>query len=263
MIEHEQEHEHDYEVGARIANHLPVAHFHPAGRSSRHLVAVSHYDQRGQPLGGDLLQQSHHGRRGMRIKVAGRLIRDQERRPVNQGPGDCRPLLLAAAELMGEMSRSIREPDQINQFRGPFFTFVRRHPLQEQGKADVFEHIHRRQKVEELKDEADAAAPIFRKRVVVRTVQRKAIDKNLARGRIFESGQEMNERALAAAARPAHRDKFIPRDFQRNAVQRVHRPLAGRIMARDIPERDQGSFIRHGRSSRKSRQGLRHRGGKR
>jgi hypothetical protein len=28
----------------------------------------------------------------------------------------------------------------------------------------------------------------------------------------------------------------------------VHRPVARLIMARDIPQRDQGSFIRHGRS---------------
>jgi hypothetical protein len=31
----------------------------------------------------------------------------------------------------------------------------------------------------------------------------------------------------------------------------VHRPVARLIVARDIPQRDQGSFIRHGRSRRK------------
>ncbi len=56
----------------------------------------------------DLPQQPHHGRRGMGVEIAGWLIRDQESRPVDQRPRDRRPLLLAAAELMNEVSRSIR-----------------------------------------------------------------------------------------------------------------------------------------------------------
>ena len=126
-----------------------------------------------------------------------------------------------------------------------------RHALQEQRETDVFEHVHRRQEIEELKDKAEPPAPIVRQSGVIGRVQGEAIDHNFARGRMIEAGEQMNERALAAAARSAHRHELIPRDFQRDAVERVHRPVARRIMARDIPQRDQGSFIRHGRGRRK------------
>ena len=170
---------------------------------------------------------------------------------MDQRTRDRRPLLLATAELMSEVSRSIRESDQINQLRRPPFTFMRRDALQEQWKTDVLKHIHRREEIEELKDKAHALAPVSRERTVIRSVQGEAIDKDLPGGWILESSQEMNEGALATTARSAHRDKFISRDFQRDTVQRVHRPVASLIMSRDIPERDQGSLIRHGRGSRK------------
>src|SRR6187397_2982277 len=64
---------------------------------------------------------------------------------------------------------------------------------------------------------------------------------------MIESGKKMNERALAAAARTADRDKLVARDFERNAVQRVHGALAARIFATQILERDQASFIRQRR----------------
>ena len=55
-------------------------------------------------------------------------------------------------------------------------------------------------------------------------MQSKIADKNLAARGMIEPGQEMDQRALAAAARSADRDKFVPRDFERNTVERVHRP---------------------------------------
>ena len=170
---------------------------------------------------------------------------------MHERAGDGRPLLLAAAELMNEMCRTIGEADQSDEFRRPFFAFVRRQTLQEQWETDVFEHVHRRQEIEELKDKSDPPAPVLRQSGIIGRVQGKTLNHNFARGRILKAGQKMNERTFAAAARPAHRDKFIPRDFQRDAVERVHRPVARLIMARDIPQRDQGSFIRHGRSRRK------------
>lgn len=170
---------------------------------------------------------------------------------MHERAGDGRPLLLAATELMNEMRRTIGQADQRDEFLRPFFAFVRRQTLQEQWETDVFEHVHRRQEIEELKDKPKAPAPVVRQSGVVSGVQGETIDNNFARGRMLEAGQKMNEGAFAAAARSAHGHKLIPRNFQRDAVERVHGPVAGLIMARDIPQRDQGSFIRHGRSRRK------------
>lgn len=78
---------------------------------------------------------------------------------MHQGAGNRRPLLFAPAELMNEMLRPLPQPDQFDQFRGSLVDFPRGDPLQKQGKRDVLPNIHGRQKVEELKDEADLAAP--------------------------------------------------------------------------------------------------------
>ena len=132
---------------------------------------------------------------------------------MDQRARDCRALLLATAELMCEVKRSIGEPNQINQLLRSFFAFGRRRSLQEQWEADVFEHIHRRQEIEELKDKAHVSAPVLRERLVIGLVQREAIDENLSSSRILESSQEVNKRALAATARSAYRHEFIPSDF--------------------------------------------------
>src|SRR5204862_4990111 len=143
---------------------------------------------------------------------------------------------------MSKMSRSLIEADQINQLRRPFFTFCRRQALQKQWETDVFKHVHRRQKIEELKDETKPATPVFRESSVSSRVQGKTINHNFAGGWLLKARQKVNERALATAARSAHRHKFIRHDFQRNAVQGVHRSLARLIITRDIPQRDQGGF---------------------
>ena len=43
------------------------------------------------------------------IKVAGRLIRQDQRRPIDQRARDRDPLLLAAGELIGKMVRPFRQ----------------------------------------------------------------------------------------------------------------------------------------------------------
>src|ERR1022692_4584307 len=118
---------------------------------------------------------------------------------------------------------------------------MRRTALQKQWEADVFEHVHRRQEIEELKDKTKPPTPVVRESGVISGVQGETINNNFARCWILQAGEKMNKGALSTAARSIHRHKFIPRDFQRDAVQCVHRSLPGLIMARDIPQRDQGS----------------------
>src|SRR5664279_6107809 len=141
---------------------------------------------------------------------------------------------------MNEMGRAVGQADQNDEFLRSFSALLQRETLQEQWETDVFQHVHRRQEIEELKNKSEPPAAIVRQSGVIGRVQGKTLNLNFAGGRIFEAGQKMNERAFAAPARPAYRDKLIPRDLQRDAVERVHRPVARLIMARDIPQRDQG-----------------------
>ena len=48
----------------------------------------------------------------MRIEISRGLIRDQQRWPVDQCAGNCRPLLFASAQLMDEMVGAFRQSDE-------------------------------------------------------------------------------------------------------------------------------------------------------
>src|SRR3954471_726544 len=76
---------------------------------------------------------------------------------------------------------------------------------------------------------------------------------NLARRRLVETGEQMNQGALATTTWAGHRDKLVPSDLERHPVERVHGSLAAPIFAGDVLERDQASFIRHRIASRKRR----------
>ena len=86
---------------------------------------------------------------------------------MNQGPGDRRSLLLAAAQLMHEMGGAIRQADKLEKFFRPCRRLVRRNALKEQGQTHIFERIHRREEIEKLEDESElTAAKVGQLRVV-------------------------------------------------------------------------------------------------
>ena len=172
---------------------------------------------------------------------------------MNQRPGDGRSLLLTAAQLMDKMVTPFAKADQLDQFPGAFVAFLRRNTLKQQRQGNVLSHVHCRQQIEELKNEADPAAAELRQRRVIRGMQRDTVDENFAACRPIEPGEEMNERALAATARAPDRHELITRDLERNAIQRVHGPLPARIFASQIFQRDQASFIRQRAAPRKPR----------
>src|SRR5947208_7217640 len=139
----------------------------------------------------------------MRIEIAGLLVRDQERRPMNQCARDRGPLLFAAAELMDKMIGAFAQPDEFDQSVRALLAFRRRDALEEKRQRYVLAHVHRRQRIEELKDEADLLPPEIRQGSVIRFVQREITDKHCDGSRTIQARQQMNPRALAATARPA------------------------------------------------------------
>ena len=104
----------------------------------------------------------------MRIKISRGLIRDQQRRTVDQRPRDGRPLLFASAQLMNEMIRPFHQPNEPDQIRRALLAFRQRHSLEEQWQRNIFAHVHRRQKIEELEDQSDLAAAKLGQRGIIR-----------------------------------------------------------------------------------------------
>src|SRR5688500_3940983 len=131
---------------------------------------------------------------------------------MDQRSGDGRALLFAAAELMEEMVGPLPQPDQIDQLLRTLLAFPRSDSLEQQRKGNVLQHVHRRQEVEELEDEADLPTTKLRQRSVIGRMEGEPIDDNLAGSGMIQSTQEMDQGALAAAARAADGHKFVARD---------------------------------------------------
>lgn len=110
---------------------------------------------------------------------------------MNQGARDGGSLLFATAELMNEMPGTFRQPDQGNQFGGSSFTLPRRNALQKQWEADVFNHVHRWQKIKELKYQAELLAAVFRQGSIIGRVQCQLIHDDFPGGWLLQPGQEM------------------------------------------------------------------------
>ena len=133
---------------------------------------------------------------------------------MNQRPGDRRSLLLTAAQLMNKMVRPFAKPDELDQLLGAFVAFLWRNTLKQERQGNVLAHIHCRQQIKELEDESDLVPPEIRQRRIIRCLQCQTIDNDLAGRRTIKSREQMNQRALAAPARAADRDKLVPRDLE-------------------------------------------------
>ena len=61
----------------------------------------------------DPVEQPHDALAGGGVEVAGRLVGQQDQRPVDEGPGDRHPLLLAAGQLVGQVVALLGQADQV------------------------------------------------------------------------------------------------------------------------------------------------------
>ena len=88
-------------AGRRLVAHQPalVEREHPAAHLVDHLAVVGD-DEHGGAGAVDPVEQLHDPDRGLGIEVPGRLVREQQRRMVDERPRDRDALLLAARELV-------------------------------------------------------------------------------------------------------------------------------------------------------------------
>ena len=108
---------------------------------------------------------------------------------MHQGTGDRRALLFPTAQLVKKMGGAFPQADQIDQLAGALLAFPGRDSLQQQRKRNILQHIHCRQKVEELKDEPHLPPPKLGERVVVGSMQGEPINENLSGSRMIETSQ--------------------------------------------------------------------------
>ncbi len=174
----------------------------------------------------------------VRIEVAGGFVGQEEGGAVDQRPGDGRTLHFAAAHLMGESGGPRGQADQIEHFRGPGAGLAGFFPAEEEGQLDILHGGHGREEIEKLEDDAEAFAAVGGEGGIVGSVQGEAVDGDLAGGRLVESAEQVEQRALPAAARSGHGDEFGRFDLQAQVAQGVHFAGGRGINTGDMAEVD-------------------------
>jgi hypothetical protein len=127
------------------------------------------------------------------------------------------------------------QPDLLNQF---LRTILRHASVQLERQHHVLAHGQRRNQVERLKYEADVPAPKERALLVVHARDVLVVDEHVAGRRLVDAADQIQQRALAAAAAPEQHDEFAARELNRNIFE--DRALHARffIAARDVGKAD-------------------------
>ena len=227
---------------------------------------VSYHDYSELPLGIQAVEGSKSPFRG-EIQVPRRLVRQQDPRIADQGPGDRRALHLAARQLPRAVPQPVAQPDHFQQPR-------RRLPelpaaadvspdvfADHQRHQDVFQRRQLGQQVIELEDHPQVAVSQGVALQPGQMIDPLPVEVDFARVRDVERGQQMEQRALAGTALadncqhlsladrkahpPQHRDHDGP--FLVVLFQVHRRQLGGRIAAEMPSGFPPGLFAQQGR----------------
>ena len=102
----------------------------------RDIGLVGHHDH-GLSVTGEVAEDPHDLLRRRRIEIARWLVGEQNRRAVDECPGDRDALPLAAGELVGPMQHAIAELNRLEGFDGAGATLGGRHAGVDEGQLDV------------------------------------------------------------------------------------------------------------------------------
>jgi hypothetical protein len=156
---------------------------------------------------------------------------------VDERPRHAHALLLAARELRRQMVRALGEAHALE--RGARFWRVG-HRVVVLRDHHVLECGEMRKEMKLLEDDADLLAAEAHALVLGHRRQLLAVDPEAASRGFVEGAEQIDQRALARAGGPHHREPFAGVDAQVHLIERLERA----VMARDTFEPDQ-RFARH------------------
>ena len=221
-----------------------IGHVDGPARLARKLDVVGDEHDRAPGVRQAPEQREDLGRR-RGIEVAGRFVRDQDRRVVRECPGDRDPLLLAARGGQRELISLVAHLDELEELRGPCPPFPRRTaPGEVHRQHHVLGHGQRRDQLEELEHDPDVPAPPPGEIVLGRPAQVQPGDRDGAASLLVDAGHDVEQRGLAAPGTADDRDQLARRDLQRHAAERPERPRAGRVILHYVAEVDDRRGLR-------------------
>src|SRR5436190_1890166 len=228
-----------------------VAELHEAGAvlGDVHFVGDEHDGDAALEI--QLLEDVHDLDARPRIEVPGRLVRQQDRRLVDQRARDGDALLLAARQLVGIVIHALAEADDLEDLFGAAMPLgglhLRRPGVVEQQQLDVVERRRPRQQVEALEHEADLLVPDDGELVLGQLRHVLAVEEVLPAGRPIEAADDVHEGRLAGARRSGHGDELAATHIQRGAAQRPHFDVADLVGLRQVANRHDDVGVSHQR----------------
>ena len=174
---------------------------------------------------------------GFEVELAGRLIGEQQERPVRQGAGDCHPLLLAAGQLVRPMPGTVTEADHLEELGDAGIAGGRLGADESQRHLDVLRCGQDRNEAEGLEDEGDRPAPDLDEIVLGHRRDLLAMDDDAAARRSVEAPDEVQQRRLAAPGTAPNREQLAPVDREIDVLQGVDDIVAGRVVAAEGGDR--------------------------
>ena len=214
-----------------IAELLVVALVHhgdPIGHRHRLLLVVGHVDERDPDLLLDPLELDLHLLAELEVEGAERLVEEEDRRPVDQGPGEGDPLRLAAGDL-GRLARlKAGQLDELEHLGHAALDLGALDALPAQPERDVLEDRQVREQGVVLEDRVHVPLERRKPRHVL------ALELDQAAGRLLEPADHPERGRLAAAGRAEEAEELAVTDLE---VDLVDRHLVAELLD-DIDETD-------------------------
>ena len=138
---------------------------------------------------------------GLPVQIARGFIGNEYGRVRNDGPGNGNALLLSAGELSRIMVHPVCEAHHLKRHFYMFFPFTPRKVGEQQGKLNIFKGGEDRYEVIELEDEAYIDGPPLRQFRLRKSRNIDAADGDNAAVGFIDTGDEVQESALAGTGR--------------------------------------------------------------
>ena len=183
---------------------------------------------------GDLLEQIHDLHACLRIKRAGRFVRQQNVRVVHERARNGHTLHLAAGHLVRRLVELVAESDLFQHFDCALAAFRRRHAGERQRQLHVGEHGLVRDEVIALKHETNGMVAVGVPVSVGELLGGFAVDDQVSGGVAVQPADDVQQRGLAAAGLAEDRDELAFPEGNADAFQRTNRGAAGLIILYNV-----------------------------
>ena len=218
-----------------------------------HFGIVRDDDHRQPLLAVETAKQRDHVLAGAAVEVAGRLVAHEDRRAVDERPGDRHALLLAAGELGGMVVEPVGQADALERLTGTFAPLAGGDPPGiDHRQFDILQRRRPRQEVEVLEYEAEVAIA-DRGALVLRERHHLPAVEPVAPGTgAVETAECVHERRLPRPRRADEGDILPALDRQRHPLEGLDADAPQVVVLRDRGDLDE----RHGGSRRRGRRML-------